>query len=249
MSLVPGLAFATPLLLAALAPALLAQGAPPPRDPAPPMIEVAGHGEVTTMPDRAQVLVTVQVRAKTAAAAGTENATRAQRVMDAIRTAGIPREQLATQGFTVQPSYTYPGDGKSPILTGYEARNTVRVEVRQLEQLGRVIDAALGAGANDIAGVSFYQSNPSAPRRDALAAATADARMAAEAIAKAAGGSLGALLMISTQQDDGPRPVYATMAMRAESAAPKADTQLYAPTEQQVTGRVIARWLFVPAGR
>jgi uncharacterized protein YggE len=249
MSLVPGLGLATPLLLAALAGALPAQGGPPPREPAPPMIEVAGQGEVTTMPDRAQVMVTVQVRAKTAAAAGTENAARAQRVIAAIRAAGIPREQVATQGFTVQPAYTYPGDGKSPILTGYDARNTVRVEVRQLEQLGRVIDAALGAGANDVAGVNFYVADPSVARRDALAAATADARLAAEAIARTAGGSLGPLVMITTEQAEAGRPIPVVASMRMEGDASKSYLQLYAPTEQQVTGRVIARWLFVPAGR
>lgn len=247
MSLFSTIGLTTPVLLAALAPALLAQGGPP-REPAPPMIEVAGQGEVLAMPDRAQVLVTVQVRARTAAAAGSENAARSQKVMDAIRTAGIAREQLATQGFTVQPAYNYPGDGRSPTLVGYDARNTVRVEVRQLDQLGKIIDAALGAGANDVAGVNFYLANPSAVRRDALAAAMSDARLAAEAIAKAAGGTLGALVLVTTQQDELPRPVPMMAAMRAD-AAPKAETQLYAPTEQQVAGRVIARWLFVPAGR
>lgn len=239
-----------PLVLAALAPALLAQGVPagPSNAPSPPTIEVAGQGEVTAMPDRAQVLVTVQVRARTASAAGTENAQRSQRVLDALRAAGVPREQLATLGYSVQPAYRYPGEGRSPELVGYDARNTVRVELRQVDQVGRAIDAALAAGANDVAGVSFYLSNLSAVKRDALAAATSDARLGAEAIARAAGGTLGALLSITTQEGEMPRPMPMAMAMRAD-AAEKAPTPIYAPTEQTVTGRVVGRWLFVPAGR
>ncbi|MCU0625766.1 MAG: SIMPL domain-containing protein [Gemmatimonadaceae bacterium] len=234
---------------AALAPALAAQlPSPPPRDwvPMPPTIEVAGQGEAKATPDRAHLFVTVQVRARTANAAGQENATRSQRVMEALRGAGVPRELLSTLDYAVQPAYRYPGEGKSPILEGYDARNTVRVEVRQLEQVGRLIDVALGAGANTIGGVTFYVSNSDAVRRDALAAATADARLAAEAMAKAAGGSLGALVALTTESDERPRPMPMMMAaMRADAAAPKAETAISAPTEQTVTGRVVARWLFV----
>jgi hypothetical protein len=234
------------LLLALAAPALAAQEGPRPM-PGPPMIEVAGTGEATATPDRAHVVVAVQTKARTAAAAGQENATRSQRVLQALRALGIPAAQLATLDYTVQPSYTYPGDGKPPVLAGYEARSTVRVEVRSLPQVGPVLDAALGAGANSIGGVTFFVANPEAVRRDALAAATTDARLSAETIAKAAGGTLGGLLLITTQDDDRPRPVPMLMAARAEMA--KADTPITPPSEQTVTARVVARWAFVPAAR
>ncbi len=235
------------LLLAVVAPVLVAQEGLRPV-PGPPMIEVAGAGEAKATPDRAHVFVTVQTKARTAAAAGQENATRSQRVLQAIRALGIPATQLATLDYTVQPTYTYPGDGKPPVLAGYEARNTVRVEVRELPQVGPVLDAALGAGANTIGGVNFFLSNPDGVRREALAAATTDARLSAEVIAKAAGGTLGGLLLITTQDDDRPRPVpMVAMAARAEMA--KADTPITPPSEQTVTARVVARWAFIPAPR
>lgn len=240
----------SPILFAtALALPLAAQDARRPMGP-PPMIEASGSGEVSVLPDRAEVLVTVTVRGPTAAAAGAANARRTQRVLDTLRAARIPREQLSTIGYTVQPTYTYPGQGRPRVLEGYDARNTVRVELTDVQQVGAVIDAALAAGANDIQGVTFSLSNPTAVRRDVLAAATADARAVAEAIARAAGGSLGALLSVSTEPSAAELPDFGGRGMRAAvMAAETVPTPIYAPTAQTVSGRVIGRWLFVPGTR
>jgi uncharacterized protein len=209
-----------------------------------PMIEVHGSAEVKATPDRALVMVSVQNRGRTAALAGQENARRATAIQEAIRATGIAREQLSTADYNVQPQYTY-ANNRPPELNGYMASNTVRVEVRALENVGRVIDAALGAGATNIGGVSFYVSNLDGVRRDALAAATRNARLAAEAIATAAGGRLGTLVLITTQESAPPMPV--PMMMRAAVADAEAKTTpIEAPAEQTISMSVTGRWRFVP---
>lgn len=236
-------------LVALAVPLTLAAQSPVSHPPEPmPLIEVTGSADVKVMPDRALVFVSVQNRGRTAALAGQENARRAAAVQEAIRAAGVAREQLSTSDYSVQPQYTYPAN-KPPELNGYQAGNTVRVEVRALENVGKVIDAALAAGATNIGSVSFYVSNLDAVRREALAAATRDARLSAEAMAVAAGGRLGSLQFITTGSVQ-PPSIPVPMMMRASAPAEeKVDTPIAAPSEQVVSMSVTARWQYVGTPR
>ena len=213
--------------------------------PQPPMIEVTGIGQAKVTPDRALVMLGVQTKGRTAAIAGQENARLAAAILAAVRAAGIAREQVSTLNYSVNPSYRYYPDGRKPELTGYDATNTVRVEVRSLELVGKVIDASLGAGANTISGLSFYASQLDSTRRAALASATQDARLSAETMATAAGGSLGPLMSVTSQTNEGPQPYQMqTMAMRGKAADEA--TPVVPPTEQTVNASVVGRWQFVP---
>ncbi|HYW51411.1 MAG TPA: SIMPL domain-containing protein [Gemmatimonadaceae bacterium] len=235
----------TSFLAATLPPADARAQAPTQAAPTPPVIEVSGTGEATVTPDRALVYVGVQTKGRTAAAAGQENARLATAILAAVQAAGIKREQVGTMNYSVSPSYRYYPDGRKPELTGYDATNTVRVEVRALDLVGKVIDAALGAGANTISGISFYASQLDATRRAALASATSDARLSAETMAKAAGGSLGPLLSVTSQMNEMPRPYQmAAMSMRGKGADEA--TPVVAPTEQTVNASVVGRWQFLP---
>lgn len=230
------------LLSALMAAPALAQGTTP---PSPPVIEVNGSGESKVSPDRALVLIGVQNRGRTAALAGQENAKVATAILDALRAAGIARDQVSTLNYNVAPQYRYFPDGRKPELTGYEATNTVRVEVRALDLVGKVIDASLAAGATNITGVTFYASQLDAVKRDAMGRATVDARLNAEAIAKAAGGTLGPLLSVSSQMTDVPRPMpMMAMAMRGKAA--DEPTPIESPTEITVNATVVARFTFIP---
>jgi uncharacterized protein YggE len=238
---------AASLLFSALMAAPLAAQMPAMTAPVPPMIEVGGTGEAKVTPDRALVYLGVQTKGKTAALAGQENARLATAILDAVRAAGVAREQIGTMNYTVNPSYRYYADGRKPELTGYDASNTVRVEVRNLDLVGKVIDASLGAGANNVSGITFFASQLQATKHEALGQATTDARQSAEVMAKAAGGTLGALISITSQMADVPRPFpMVAMAMRAKGA--EDSTPVVAPTEQTVTATVVGRWQFIPTG-
>lgn len=205
-------------------------------------IVTSGTGEAKVTPDRAAVMVNVQTRASTAAAAAAENARRTTAVLDAVGKLGVPKSQLTTEGYSVNPEMVY-GSGQTPRVTGYVVTNTVRAETHRPDQAGAIIDAALGAGANMINGLSFYAASIDEPRREAIAAAVASARADAEAMAHAAGGSLGDLLELSTQGPTiPPRPMYdmSVMARKADAAPTPVN-----PGEQNVSVFVSARWRFV----
>lgn len=222
-------------LLPIFADRVSAQVLPPP----PPQVVTTGRGEVRAAPDRATILFAVETRGATAAASGAENARLQRAVLDTLRRLGLTDEQLSTLGYQVHPEYLHE-ERKSPRITGYIARNSVRVEARRLDMLGRYIDGALAAGANQISSLVFGSTKADELRREALAAAVTRARADAEAMARAAGGSLGSLLEI-TSGFEYPRPMeQATMRMAADAA----ETPILAG-DQMVTATVTARWAFV----
>jgi uncharacterized protein YggE len=183
----------------------------------------------------------VETRASTAAKAGADNATRQKAVIEALRKQGLGEGQISTTGYSVAPEMRY--DGKQPQVVGYVARNTVRAEVAKMDQVGALIDASLAAGANVVSSLRFYSSKSDEARKIALADAVAKARSDAEAMAKAAGGSLGTLLELSTSGSV--RPMGEEFAMARMAAADATPTPIE-PGEQTMTVFVSARWAFVP---
>ena len=208
-----------------------------------PSLVTSGQGEAKVTPDRVSVLVNVQTRAATAAAAAATNAQRTRTVLDALGRLGLSRDQLSTEGYSAYPEMAYDRDGGAPRVTGYVVTNSVRAESKRIEQAGAIIDAALGAGANVINSLSFYASSIDEPRRQAIALAVASARADAEAMALAAGGRLGALQELSTQGPTvPPRPMF-EVAARGKMAM--AEPTPINPGQQTVNVFVTARWSFV----
>jgi len=245
-SMLSGLMVASALMgVRALAPATLSAQSPAPAGSVlSPSLVTSGQGEAKVTPDRVSVLVNVQTRASTAAAAAATNAQRTKAVLDALGALGLPKDQLSTEGYSAYPEMSYDRAGGTPRVTGYVVTNSVRAESKRVEQAGAIIDAALGAGANLINSLSFYASSIDEPRRQAIALAVASARADAEAMAQAAGGRLGALQELSTQGPTvPPRPMF-DVAARGKMAM--AEQTPINPGQQTVNVFVTARWSFVP---
>lgn len=204
-----------------------------------------GQGEAKIVPDRARLEVSVQTRGATAAAAGADNARKQQAVLDALRKMGFASDQLSTVNYNLYPEMQYDRNGQQPKVTGYVATNTVRVDIRDIGMIGKAIDASLEAGANMISSLSFYPSNTDAARRSALAEAVARARDDADAVAKAAGGSVGALIEITTT-DVRPPVVFNRVLAEASMVGKVASPTPVEPGEQTVSAMVTVRWAFVP---
>ena len=205
-----------------------------------PQIAVAARGEIKVTPDRANIQISVQTRAATAAAAANDNATKQAAVIAALRALGLSADQISTINYNVYPEQRYEPN-KEPAIIGYNVTNTVSVDVRKLSQVGPVIDAALSKGANMISSLQFYASNTDDARRTAIASAVQKARADAEAAAKAAGGTLGDLLEIAVGAYSAPppRPMMRVSAAMAEQAQTPIN-----PGEQTLSVDVSTRWRF-----
>jgi Uncharacterized conserved protein len=208
--------------------------------PVPAQIVTTGTGEARITPDRATIFVGVQSRGPTAAAASADNARRQRAIIDTLRSLGLASDQLSTMNYNVAPEIQYSQNNQPPKVTGYSVTNTVRADVRRIEDVARMIDASLAKGANEISGLQFFSSRSDSVRRSALSVAVANARADAEALARAAGGTLGPLLELSTAPSI--RPIQdmvgvATMAARVPTPIE--------PGQQSVSVSVTTRWLFV----
>jgi len=223
----------------------VAQGAPvQPTVQPPAQVVTSATGEATLIPDRGIITFAVEERAPTASAAGAQNARLQAAVIAALRAKGVVREHITTSGYFVGPDEQYPkGERK---LVGYIARNSVVVDVQNLDQVGALIDAALGAGANSIGGLQYYSTNFEAVRRSALESAVTKARADAEVMARAAGGSLGAPLEITANNTGIPRPMLQQVVLTGRAMSADVETPV-SVGEQKVTVMVTTRWVFVSA--
>jgi hypothetical protein len=156
-------------------------------------ITVQGTGLVTTVPDEAQFTFGVSTTARTAKAALGANGARMNRLIAALKAAGIPPADIQTAQISLSPNTNENG---SKVLS-FTASNSVTVKTRQVAKAGSIVDAAVGAGANLVSGPSLGPSNQQLLQRRALKAAVADARGRALAIAQAAHVKLGAVISIS----------------------------------------------------
>lgn len=204
-----------------LAPIAAARAQAPATQP-PPQIVVSANGEVVITPDRANIQLGVETEAKTAALASAENNKKQTAVLAAIKAAGIPASAITTSSFSVQPMQRWDDKLRKSIIDGYRVSNLVIVNVSKIEQTGAVIDGALAAGANRVAGLTFESSDPSKAREEAITKAVAQARREAEVAAKAAGGSLDGLLEITVNSFEPPRPMpmFAMAKMASADATP-----------------------------
>jgi uncharacterized protein YggE len=186
-------------------------------------------------------------RRPTAAAAGAENARTTKAVIDAIRAAGIGADDISTLDYSVSPDQQWDPKDRISRIIGYVVRNSVRVRIAKLERTGPVLDAALSKGANSISALDLSSSTLSSSRRLALAEAVEQAKADAEAMAKAAGGQLGGLLELSSQ--DAAMPVFESpKLMRTMAVADAAPTPVMGGS-QTLQVRVSARFRYLPIPR
>ena len=184
------------------------------------LLTMTVEGRATRAPDVAEISGGVVTSAPTAAAAMRENAEKMNAVVAAIRKAGIAERDVQTAGLNLQAQYRYEAN-QAPILTGYQASNTVNLRVRSVADTGKLIDTLVGVGANQINGPTFRVENSDAALDEARLAAIATAKARAALYAKAAGLRVRRIASIteSGAVEPGPRPMMMkTMALEAADA-------------------------------
>jgi uncharacterized protein YggE len=169
-------------------------------------IVVTGNGAVATVPDRAQLSFGVSSDARTASAALRANAAEIAKVIAAVKGQGIAAADIRTEQVSLAPRYTQNGEG----IVGYTATNSIGVTLRNLNKTGGVIDGAVDAGANQVAGPNLVRSDQSALYRAALRVAIANAKAKAQTIAHASGLALRRITDVT--ESGGPLPVADTTA-------------------------------------
>ena len=193
-------------------------------------LDVTATGEVSRVPDIAIISAGVMTRAATASAALQQNATRMERVRAALKRAGIADRDIQTSNISLNPEYNYQNN-QAPKLTGYTASNQVNVRFRDIANTGRILDALVAEGANQISGPSLTIDKPEAALDEARVKAVAAGRARADVYARSLGMRVVRLLSVSEgARYSVPRPIAV---MRAEAGGAVADSKID-PGEQQV---------------
>jgi len=209
--------YANAALLTALALALAAlagcgEAGTTPAGAAANTVTASGAGTTQAAPDTAEMSFGVTTMSPNAKSALDEASKSAEQIASAVKKQGIAGEDIQTQDVSVYPQTVEQG-GKQ-VITGYQASLSVRVKVRDISKLGEIISAANAAGANNVSGPTFTIDDPAPARAKAIDEAVADARKGAEAMAKAAGKSVGEVLSMSSSDVRlVPGPMYGTADM------------------------------------
>lgn len=203
-----------------------------------PGIVVSGEAVMRRVPDTAVVSLAVTVRDPRTSRARDAANQRASAILAALRELGVAEADVQAPSLVVQPTYDY-GRGE-PKLTGYEASRPITIRVREMEQLGPILDRMVDDGATQVHGTSMELAEPEAASREALAAAYGVARGRALALAEAAGLTLGAPLRIEEEVGGMPIPMR-DMAMMRGAIAESAPTEVSAG-EIEIRSRVRVRF-------
>ena len=206
----------------------------------PKVISVTGEAQVSAPPDLALIDGGVTTEAKTAREASDSNNTAMGKVLLALKGAGIPEKDIQTQRLSLHPQYAQNRVSGPSVVSGYRASNRVTIKLRDMTIVAPTIDLLVGAGANEIGGISFTVAQPSKLLDDARTEAIADARRKAEIYAKAAGVTLGAPVSISEVGAPGP------MMLRGKMAASFAAPAPVAPGEETLRISVAVSWTIKP---
>lgn len=184
-------------------------------------ISISGQGMVNVKPNIALASIGVDITTTTLDQATTQANTKMAAVIEKIKSLGVADKDIQTVNYNLYPITSQqkgPSDTTPPSITGYRVSNQVRITIRKIDDLGKVLDAAVAAGANNVYGVSFAVDDLTPYQQQARAAAVKDAQDKAGQLAKTAGITLGPILQIS-ENSTSPRPITGAGDLRAASSA------------------------------
>jgi hypothetical protein len=219
-----------PLLVLAVIQPAVAQPTVPARTISGTRLDVVASGEVRRVPDVVRIGAGVVTQARTATEAIAQNARQMASVRSALKAAGIDDRDIQTSTINLNPDYHYV-EGKSPVLTGYRATNEVSVRFRDIANTGKILDALVAQGANQINGPNFEIDKPEEAQDEARLEALQTARARAELYAGRLDKRVARILSISETGTVMPYPGR----MMLESAAADAANTKIDPGEQAVS--------------
>jgi len=160
-------------------------------------IGVSGTGRVFVAPDTAIASIGVDITAPTLAEATKQASAQMTAVINAVKAQGIDDKDIQTSSYSVYPITNTSKEGETPKITGYHVTNIVTVKIRNIANVGQVLDAAIAAGANSVNSVMFTVDNPAKAEEEARTLAVQDAMAKAQTLATAAGVKVGKIIVIS----------------------------------------------------
>ena len=207
-----------------------AQGMVPPLPADATLLSVQAQADAQAAPDIATLSAGVVTQAADGNGAMRQNAEQMTRVLAALKSAGVVERDIQTSGVNLQPQYRY-AENQPPAITGYQASNTVNVKLRDVAKMGKVLDALVASGANQINGPSFGIDDPEPLYAQARLEALKLAQARADSYAKALGLRVRRIVSLGEGGAAMPMPVPRMAMMKAEAM----DSTPVAPGQSSVS--------------
>ncbi len=202
-------------------------------------VAVNGTGFAEVKPDRAILNMSINARQASLAAAQNQAAEVTAQVLKLTDKLKIDRKYVDTTGASVRPDYRWNREREEQELRGYIAERQMRVEIRNLDQLGAVIEGAVEAGVNQVSPPQLDSGKRRETYRKALAKAAADARENAAQLAESLGMQLGPVVQINAGATV-PPPTPMPRMMRADAAMAESAEETYNPGQLSFTANITA---------
>ncbi len=202
-------------------------------------ITVSASGSVRLTPDKAAVSFGVTTREETPDQAQSKNSEAVKNVTEVLTGRGIDEKSIRTTNYSLYPQYDYSENGEERI-TGYIVCTTISIQDQDIGDIGKLLSDCVAAGITNVDSVSFLCSGYDEAYRQALAEAVKAARVKAEALANAAGKTLGDVLTVTEGwQDTSARySRSANIALEMPSADEASGVPSFLPGESEISANV-----------
>ncbi|MCA0753777.1 SIMPL domain-containing protein [Paenibacillus sp. N4] len=180
-------------------------------------IEVTGEGERSATPDEAVIVLGAISEGKELQELQAENAEAVSGIIQALLALGLPREQIQTAEFRIEPQYDFP-EGQQ-VFRDFKITHLLQIRTDMVDSVGALIDTAVAHGANQVSSLQFTLSEPERYEDEALSLAIANARRKAETIAASLGVALAAIPCEVQELTQAPPPVPFALSLQKADAA------------------------------
>src|SRR3989344_5161136 len=183
-------------------------------------ITLSGHGEVSAVPDIANVYFTIRKDGKTVKEAQEAVATIEKASLDFLKANNVEEKDIKTVNASFNPKYEYQYDAKmlmpcnewgcpprpgKDVISGYEAYENITVKIRNTDDVGKIMQGLGSLGVSDLSGPNFAIDDEDALKAEARKKAIEDAREKAKVLTKDLGVRLGKITSFS---ENGNYPYY-----------------------------------------
>ncbi len=193
-------------------------------------ISVDGEGKVTSVPDIAQISLGLETQKATVAEAQKENTEKMNKIIAQLKSMGIEEKDIQTTNYNIYPQYDYTNGRQT--LRGYSISQSVNVKIRNLDNVGQIVEKAGSLGANQVGGLNFTIDDPEKVKQEAREIALVKAKEKAESLAKIAGVKLGKLVSFTESYSQPGSVVYRDSVLKVEGYGMGGDVAVPAPDLQ-----------------
>ena len=215
-------------------------------DPMNSTLFVSGSASNQTKPDKVTVSLGVETTNSTAQEALASNSDLMNKVLNALKAAGVQENETSTSTFSITPNYNYSADTNEGRLIGFTVSNSIQIQSGNIENVSRWIDTAVTSGANNVNSIYFSlsESKMNEIKNSLLKDAIDNAKAKADIAASAAGLKVIGVKSISVEDSINPPPIPGPFlkSFATAEAAPAPPTPILTG-EQEISANVSVIYL------